>query len=174
MSERLDVDSQSLQQFFSDSPWEERELWSAIRREVIPNLDRLTVGRWTKRAGSNREIIRWEYRTNIAGRWASRPPAKALCLRLSLSRWHIEQYFQCAKDDLGLDHFEGSSWRGAPPPSGSERGGLFMPVVFLRAEKTSGVTWEVVLRAIRPWLVRSTGFCFCRSNNFEGICDDTT
>lgn len=39
MSDRLGVDSQSLQQFVSDSPWEERELWSAIRREVIPNLE---------------------------------------------------------------------------------------------------------------------------------------
>lgn len=40
------------------------------------------------------------------------PPAKARCLKLSRSRWHIEQYFQRAKDDLGLDHFEGRSWRG--------------------------------------------------------------
>ena len=38
MSDRLGVDSQSLQQFVSDSPWEERELWSAIRREVIPHF----------------------------------------------------------------------------------------------------------------------------------------
>ena len=41
-----------------------------------------------------------------------RPPTKTRCLRLSRSRWHIEQYFQRAKDDLGLDHFEGRSWRG--------------------------------------------------------------
>ncbi len=41
-----------------------------------------------------------------------RPPTKARCLRLSRSRWHVEQYFQRAKDDLGLDHFEGRSWRG--------------------------------------------------------------
>jgi SRSO17 transposase len=40
------------------------------------------------------------------------PPVKARCLRLSRSRWHIEQYFQRSKDDLGLDHFEGRSWRG--------------------------------------------------------------
>ena len=39
MADRLGVDSQSLQQFVSDSPWEERELWSAIRREIIPNLE---------------------------------------------------------------------------------------------------------------------------------------
>jgi SRSO17 transposase len=41
-----------------------------------------------------------------------RPPTVARCLRLSRSRWHIEQYFQHGKDDLGLDHFEGRSWRG--------------------------------------------------------------
>lgn len=41
-----------------------------------------------------------------------RPPTKARCLSLSRSRWHVEQYFQRAKDDLGLDHFEGRSWNG--------------------------------------------------------------
>ena len=39
-------------------------------------------------------------------------PRRARCLKLSRSRWQIEQYFQRAKDDLGLDHFEGRSWRG--------------------------------------------------------------
>jgi SRSO17 transposase len=41
-----------------------------------------------------------------------RPPTQARCLKLSRSRWHVEQYFQRSKDDLGLDHFEGRSWRG--------------------------------------------------------------
>jgi len=41
-----------------------------------------------------------------------RSPTKALCLKLSRSRWHIEQYYQRSKDDLGLDHFEGRFWRG--------------------------------------------------------------
>ncbi len=41
-----------------------------------------------------------------------RPPTRAGCLKLSRSRWHVEQYFQRAKDDLGLDHYEGRSWRG--------------------------------------------------------------
>jgi SRSO17 transposase len=39
MSERLGVDAQSLQQFVSDSPWEEATLWSAIRQEIIPSLE---------------------------------------------------------------------------------------------------------------------------------------
>jgi SRSO17 transposase len=42
----------------------------------------------------------------------TRNPTKARCLKLSRSRWHVEQYFQRAKDDLGMDHFEGRSWRG--------------------------------------------------------------
>jgi len=41
-----------------------------------------------------------------------REPSTARCLRLSRSRWQIEQYFQRSKDDLGLDHYEGRSWRG--------------------------------------------------------------
>jgi hypothetical protein len=41
-----------------------------------------------------------------------RAPSKARCLRLSRSRWHVEQYFQRSKDDLGLDHYEGRSWQG--------------------------------------------------------------
>src|SRR5579863_8622792 len=35
------------------------------------------------------------------------PPRRARCLRLSRSRWPVEQYFQRSKDGLGLDHFEG-------------------------------------------------------------------
>jgi SRSO17 transposase len=42
----------------------------------------------------------------------SGPPQPASCLRLSRSRWHIEQYFQRGKSDLGLDHYEGRGWRG--------------------------------------------------------------
>ena len=41
-----------------------------------------------------------------------RPPTRARCLKLSRSRWQVEQYYQRSKDDLGLDHFEGRSWRG--------------------------------------------------------------
>src|SRR5208283_4250117 len=38
---RLRVDSQKLQQFISDSPWLERKVWQAIRREVIPVMEPL-------------------------------------------------------------------------------------------------------------------------------------
>jgi SRSO17 transposase len=63
-------------------------------------------------------------------------PTKARCLSLSRSRWHIEQYFQRAKDDLGLDHFEGRSWRGFHHHLAlSAVAYLFILVVYLRAKK---------------------------------------
>jgi SRSO17 transposase len=42
-------------------------------------------------------------------------PAKTTCLkavRLWKSRWPVEQGYQQMKEELGLDHFEGRSWRG--------------------------------------------------------------
>jgi SRSO17 transposase len=64
------------------------------------------------------------------------PPTKARCLRLSRSRWHIEQYFQRSKNDLGLDHFEGRSWRGFHHHLAlSAVAYLFILAVYLRAKK---------------------------------------
>jgi len=65
-----------------------------------------------------------------------RPPAPSRCLRLSRLRWNIEQYFQRTKDDLGLDHFEGRSWRGFHHHlMMAVLAHLFVAVVFLRAKK---------------------------------------
>lgn len=65
-----------------------------------------------------------------------RPPTKVLGLKLSRSRWHIEQYFQRSKDDLGLDHFEGRSWRGFHHHLVlSALAYLFVLTVYLRAKK---------------------------------------
>ena len=36
MAQRLGVDPQSLQQFVSDSPWDDGALWKEIRDKVIP------------------------------------------------------------------------------------------------------------------------------------------
>ena len=64
------------------------------------------------------------------------PPHKARCLKLSRSRWHIEQYFQRSKDDLGLDHFEGRSWRGFHHHLVlSALAYLFILTVYLRTKK---------------------------------------
>jgi hypothetical protein len=65
-----------------------------------------------------------------------RPPTRAFCLKLSRSRWHIEQYFQRSKDDLGLDHFEGRSWRGFHHHLVlSALAYLFILTVYLRTKK---------------------------------------
>jgi SRSO17 transposase len=42
----------------------------------------------------------------------NQPPTRARCLRLSRSRWQIEQQIQRSKTNLGLDHFEGRAWHG--------------------------------------------------------------
>jgi len=67
-----------------------------------------------------------------------REPTLVRCLRLSRSRWQIEQYFQRGKDDLGLDHFEGRSWRGFHHHLVlAVLAYLFVVVVFLDAKKNS-------------------------------------
>jgi len=43
MAERLGIDSQKLQQFIADSPWDEQEVWRASRREVVPVMEPLVA-----------------------------------------------------------------------------------------------------------------------------------
>jgi len=43
MAQRLGTDSQKLQQFIADSPWDEQEVWRAIRREVVPVMEPLVA-----------------------------------------------------------------------------------------------------------------------------------
>ncbi|MGA2658730.1 MAG: IS701 family transposase [Verrucomicrobiota bacterium] len=65
-----------------------------------------------------------------------REPTVARCLRLSRSRWNVEQYFQRGKDDLGLDHFEGRSWQGFHHHLVmAVLAYLFVVVIFLSAKK---------------------------------------
>ena len=70
-----------------------------------------------------------------------RPYQTAYFLVLSRSRWNIEQYFQLAKTDFGLDHYEGLGWRGfhhhlVPAVLAL----LFVTIVHLRFKKLSDVT----------------------------------
>lgn len=65
-----------------------------------------------------------------------RPPHQARMLQLSRARWNIEQYFQRAKTDLGLDHFEGRSWRGFHHHLVlAVLAYLFVTVIYLRSKK---------------------------------------
>jgi SRSO17 transposase len=68
--------------------------------------------------------------------WLKQAPAKGRALRLSRGRWPIEQYFQRGKDDLGLDHYEGRSWRGFHHHlTMAAVAYLFVVVDYLRAKK---------------------------------------
>jgi hypothetical protein len=50
---------------------------------------------------------------------------------------------------------------------------LFILTTYLAAKKTSGLTLEKILEAIRPWLLRSTGRRpYCRST-FPETFDDS-
>ena len=65
-----------------------------------------------------------------------RIPTKALYLKLTRSRWHFKQYFQRSKDDLGVDHYEGRSWRGFHHHLVlSALAYLFVLTVYLRTKK---------------------------------------
>lgn len=68
--------------------------------------------------------------------WFQRPPTTALCLRLSRGRFPIEQFYQRAKTDLGLDHYEGRSWRGFHHHLVlAAVAYLFVMVIYLRSKK---------------------------------------
>jgi SRSO17 transposase len=105
----------------------------------------------------------------------NRAPSKARCLKLSRSRWHVEHYFQPSKDDLGFEHYEGRFWRGFHHHLVlSAIAYLFILTIYLGSKKVLGSSWETILAAIRPWLLRSTGSCpFCRAT-FPDEIDDST
>jgi len=51
---------------------------------------------------------------------------------------------------------------------------LFILTSYLEAKKTSGLTLEKILEAIRPWLLRSIGHCpYCHATFPEKIDDST-
>src|SRR5664279_1069703 len=41
MAQRLGTDAQKMQQFITDSPWEEAGVWQAVRREVVERMEPL-------------------------------------------------------------------------------------------------------------------------------------
>ena len=103
---------------------------------------RLKVGGWMKRAGSSKEIIRWECPISIAERRANKPTVKSAWSWWPAMGWWPRRW--------GAGCIGRRNGRRRCPPM------------------------SAVLKAIRPWLVRSTGFCCCGGNKFEGVRDDTT
>jgi SRSO17 transposase len=68
--------------------------------------------------------------------WLKQAPSAARCLRLSRGRFPIEQFFQRDKTDLGLDHYEGRSWRGFHHHLVlAAVAYLFVTVMYLRSKK---------------------------------------
>lgn len=96
--------------------------------------------------------------------WLRQPPSQGRMLRLGRGRWPIEQYFQRGKDDWGLDHFEGRSWRGFHHHlTMSAIAYLFVVVDSLRTKNNfrpdvgSGVTRDATIhRAFTPLLSLSS------------------
>ena len=70
--------------------------------------------------------------------WLKTPPNPQRCLRLSRGRFPIEQFFQRDKTDLGLDHYEGRSWRGFHHHRVlAAVAYLFVLVIYLRSKKNA-------------------------------------
>jgi len=102
-------------------------------------------------------------------------PTAQRYLQLSRGRFAIEQFFRRVKTDLGLDHYEGRSWQGFHHHLVlAAVAYLFVPVIYLRPKKTSGVTWAQVLHAMRPWLVRLIGRGPCCGETFKSKFNDST
>ena len=86
-----------------------RLAWQAVY--VLSDLDRET-GQWPQ----TWLVVDWPegesapYHLYLA--WLKTPPTAKRVLRWSRGRHPVEQYFQRGKTDLGLDHYEGRSWRG--------------------------------------------------------------
>lgn len=80
----------------------------AVRvREVNP--------KWYWRLGAERWLIIEKIGKNSCKYWLSNAPANTpmkTVMKWAHSRWKIEQGYQQLKEELGLDHFEGRSWRG--------------------------------------------------------------
>jgi hypothetical protein len=78
-------------------------------------------------------------------------------------------HFQEGNDDLGLDQYEGRSWRGSHHHSVmSAIACLLVVVEYLSAKETSGLTWKQALRAMQPLLVRPSGvspYCLTESED---------
>lgn len=103
---------------------QEPERWSTVR---LPRADGASVQAVALRVQASQRGSRWKQPG--AARWllieqlsdgthkyhlSNLPADTALVdlVRLAHQRWAIEQGYQQLKEELGLDHFEGRSWRG--------------------------------------------------------------
>jgi len=76
-------------------------------------------------------------------------------VRLAHQRWAIEQTYQQLKEELGLDHFEGRSWRGLHHHLTL----CFLAFCFLTRLRTSKKLCS--LPEVRRWLIEALSLCLC-------------
>jgi hypothetical protein len=76
-------------------------------------------------------------------------------VRLAHQRWAIEQNYQQLKEELGLDHFEGRSWRGLHHHLTL----CFLAFCFLARLRTSKKLCS--LPEVRRWLIEALTLCLC-------------
>jgi SRSO17 transposase len=119
MAARLpDAVEQCLQQFVNQSPWDEMLVRRVLALRIRPaniqlrnnanrNGEELPV-RWL--------LVEWPSdKDEPTKHWLSNLPADTPLkdlLRLGKLRWRIEHDYRELKDALGLDHFEGRTYRG--------------------------------------------------------------
>ena len=111
-------------------------------------------------------------------------------VRLWKSRWPVEQGYQQMKEELGLNHFEGRSWRGfhhhaslvmlaygflaleqrrekeAPAPPGTKRGSE--PRITLPAIR------RALQRLLRPWAKPDCNYCNPHAHVFDRVPNHLT
>lgn len=76
-------------------------------------------------------------------------------VRLAHQRWAIEQNYQQLKEELGMDHFEGRSWRGLHHHLTL----CFLAFCFLTRLRTSKKLCS--LPEVRRWLIEALSLCLC-------------
>jgi SRSO17 transposase len=76
-------------------------------------------------------------------------------VRLAHQRWAIEQNYQQLKEELGLDHFEGRSWRGLHHHLTL----CFLAFCFLTRLRTSKKLCS--LPEVRRWPIEALSLCLC-------------
>jgi SRSO17 transposase len=192
MARRLAVDAQRLQQFITDSPWEEAGVWRAVRQEVVERLEPLQA--WI--VDETGWLKQGTHSVGVAPQYGGAAGKKANCqvnvqvavtdglvaapvgARLYLPEsWTEDQERRrqagvpeevefATKPQIALELMAAALADGVPkaPVLGDFVYGIngpFRDGLRRLGKKTSGVTWEQTLNAMRPWLVRWTGLCSC-------------
>jgi len=100
-----------------DGEWHRIELKTAGRATVLAKAIRVretNQNHW-RRPGAERWLIVEQESSGRLTYYVSNFPATVTLREMILTvheRWKVEQGYQRLKEELGLDHFEGRSWRG--------------------------------------------------------------